>query len=231
MSAAALNARPQAKPVSGLLSLLRSVLVNVVGSWLAYVMLERLFPSPSMAPLWGAAAVPTVDLLWELWKRRSVDVVAVISLSQMAAAILINLVARTPHASMVGHALQAAALGLVFAGSAAAGRPLMVPLARQAMAGDDAARQARFDAALQSFPQMRRQMTWISLAWAAALCAETLVRLALLSRTAPATYLLVAGILSWAVPSVLGFASLRYGRWMAQRMRERGALAQEGTAS
>jgi hypothetical protein len=226
-----MTAKPEAKPVSGLMSLLRSLLINVVGSWLVYAALERLFPSPSMIPLWGSALVPTADLAWELWKRRSVDVIALISLSQLAAAILISLVARTPHASMVGHAWQAAGLGLVYALSAIVGRPLMVPLARQAMAGDDPIARARFDATLQALPQMRRQMTWISLAWAVALLAETLVRLAILARTAPATYLLIANVVSWAVPTALGLASLRYGKWMARRLRERGLLAHEAPAS
>ena len=231
MSAAALNARPGAKPLSGLMSLLRSLLINVVGAWLVYAALERVFPSPSLIPLWGSALIPTADLAWELWKCRSIDVVAVISLSQLAAAILVSLVARTPHASMVGHAWQAAGLGLVYAGSAVIGRPLMTPLARQAMAGDDEVRRARFDATLQALPQMRRQMVGISLVWAVALCAETLVRLAILSRTAPATYLLIANVLSWAVPTALGLASLRYGRWMARRLRDQGLLAPEAGAS
>ncbi len=226
-----MTAKPEPKPVSGLMSLLRSLLINVVGSWLVYAALERVFPTPSMIPLWGSALIPTADLAWELWKRRSVDVVALISLSQLAAAILVSLVARTPHASMVGHAWQAAGLGLVYAASAAIGRPLMIPLARQAMAGDDEARRARFDATLKAMPQMRRQMAWISLVWAVALCAETFVRLAILSRTAPATYLLIANVLGWAVPTALGLASLRYGRWMARRLRKQGLLAPDAAAS
>jgi hypothetical protein len=213
------------------MSLLCSLLINVAGSWLVYVLLEKAFPAPSMIPLWGSALIPTADLVWELWKRRSIDVVALISLSQLAAAILISLLAKTPHASMVGHAWQAAGLGLVFGLSAAIGRPLMVPLARQAVAGDDEARRARFDATLQTVPGMRRQLTWISWAWTVALCAETLFRLALLERTSPAAYLLIANIVSWAVPTGLGLASLRYGKWMGRRLREQGLVAPEVAAS
>jgi hypothetical protein len=224
MSAAAMTAGAPARATSGLTSLLRSLAINVLGSWLVYVALERLFPSPSMIPLWGSAVVPTADLLWELWKRRSIDGVAVISLSQTAAAILISLFARTPQASMIGHAWQAAALGLVFAASILVRRPLMTPLARQAMCGDDPALRARFDATLAARPLVRRRLAHISLAWAAALCAETAVRLAVLSRTSPATYLLIANVLSWAVPSVLGMASLRYGRRMARGLRAQGLV-------
>ena len=231
MSAPAAVAQAEGKPVSGLVSLLRSLVINVLGSWLVYVALERLFPAPSLIPLWGSAAVPTADLAFELWKRRSVDVVAMIALSQTAAAILISLFAHTPHASMVGHAWQAAGLGLVFAGSVVLGRPLMVPLARQALCGDDPVRRARFDATLESQPALRRQMTWISLAWTAALCSETGVRLVILRHTSPATYLLIANAVSWAVPSMLGLASLRYGKWIARRLRERGLLARDADAS
>ena len=231
MSAPAAVAQAEAKPVSGLVSLLRSLIINVLGSWLVYVALERLFPAPSLIPLWGSAAVPTADLAFELWKRRSIDVVAMIALSQTAAAILISLFSHTPHASLVGHAWQAAGLGLVFAASAAVGRPLMIPLARQAMCGDDPVRRARFDAALEAQPALRRQMTWISLAWTVALCAETAVRLVILRHTSTTTYLLIANVVSWAVPSMLGLASLRYGKWMARRLRERGLLASEPAAS
>lgn len=226
-----MTAQAEAKPVSGLMSLLRSLVINVLGSWLVYVALERLFPAPSLIPLWGSAAVPTADLVFELLKRRSVDVVAMISLSQTAAAILISLFSHTPHASMVGHAWQAAGLGLVYAASVVIRRPLMIPLARQAMCGDDPVRRARFDATLEAQPAMRRQMTWISLAWTVALCAETGVRLVILAHTSPATYLLIANVVSWAVPSLLGLASLRYGKWIARRLRERGQLAAEGAAS
>ena len=231
MSAAAVPARSERAPASGLVSLLRSLLINVVGSWLVYALLERAFPAPSMIPLWGSALIPTADLAWELWKRRSIDVVALISLSQLGAAIVISLVAKTPQASMVGHAWQAAGLGLIYGVSAATGRPLMVPLARQAMAGDDEARRARFDATLATLPGMRRQMTYISWGWTIVLCAETLFRLAILSRLPPATYLLIANVASWAVPTALGLASLRYGKWMAKRLREQGLLAPDAAAS
>lgn len=203
----------------GQLSLIRSLVVNVLGAWLVYAAAERLFPSPSMVPLWASVVVPTADLVWELRKRRAIDAVAVITLSQLAASILISLVAASPRGALVGHAFQAAALGLVFAASIALGRPLMVPLARQAMAGDDPVRRGKFDQSLAELPGLRRQLTLMSLVWAVALCAETGVRLVILRYTAPATYLLVAGILGWAVPCVLAVASIRYGRWIASRMR------------
>lgn len=235
MSAAAANARtapaPPGRWASGLASLLRSVAINVLGSWLVYVLLARLFPAPSLIPLWGSAAVPIADLLWELRKRRSIDVVALIALSQTGAAILISLFSHTPRGAMVGHAWQAAGLGLVFAASILVRRPLMVPLARQAMCGDDPVRRARFDTNLAAQPALRRQLTWISLAWTVALCAETGARLLILGRVSPATYLLVANIVSWAVPSLLGAASLRYGQWIARRLREQGRLAPELAAS
>ena len=205
-------------------SLSRSLVVNVLGSWLIYAVAERCFPSPSMVPLWASVLAPAGDLIWELRKRRSVDVVAVITLSQLSASILISLVAATPHGALVGHAFQPAALGLVLAASIALGRPLFVALARQVKAGDDQVRRDQFDRALAEVPGRRRQFTVITLVWAVALCAETGVRLVILRYAAPATYLLAAGVLGWAAPSVLAVASIRYGRWLASRDRDQAPL-------
>lgn len=208
----------------GGLSLARSLAVNVLGSWLAYAVAERFFPSPSMVPLWASVLVPAADLIWELRTRRAVDVVAVITLSQLAASILVSLFAGTPHGALVGHAFQPAALGLVFAASIALDRPLLVALARQVMAGDDPGRRDRFNKAVAEVVGVRRLFTLMSLAWAVALCAETGVRLIILQYAKPATYLLIAGMLGWAVPSVLAVTSIRYGRWMASRMRGQAPL-------
>lgn len=215
----------------GLASLARSLAINVLVPALLYAVLERVFPAPSPVPLWSAAAVPAIELVWELIRRRSVDAVAVISLSQLSAAVLISLIAKTPRAAMAGHAFQAAALGLLFAVTAAVDRPLMLPLARQAMCGDDAQRQAGFDAATAPGRPARRQMTYVSLAWAAVLCAETGARLIILRYAAPAVYLLIAGVMSWAAPALLTLASIRYGQWMQARMKASGVLAPAAQAS
>jgi hypothetical protein len=215
----------------GLASLTRSLTINGLGSWLVYVAAQRLFPSPSMVPLWAAAAVPVADLAWELWRRRSIDVIAVIALTQLSAGLLINLFARTPHGAMVGHAWQAAGLGLVFAVSIAVRRPLMAPLARQALCGDDMVRRAQFDEALERLPLVRRQLAYVSLTWTFALFAETAVCLAILARAPLALYLLVANILGWAVIVVLGAGSIRYGHWMAGRLQAGGLVAADPPAS
>jgi hypothetical protein len=215
----------------GLASLTRSLGINGLGSWLVYAALQQVFPSPSVVPLWAAAAVPVADLTWELWKRRSIDVIAVIALTQLSAGIVITLLAGTPRAAMVGHAWQAAALGLVFAVSIAVRRPLMAPLARQALCGDDMVRRAQFDEALERLPLVRRQLAYVSLMWTFVLCAETAVCLAILARAPLALYLLVANVLGWAVMIALGAGSIRYGHWMAGRLQARGLVAADPPAS
>jgi hypothetical protein len=216
---------------AGLASLTRSLAINGLGSWLVYVVFERAFPSPSLVPLWAAATIPIADLAWELWRRRSVDVIALIALTQLSAGILINLFARTPRAALVGHAWQAAGLGLVFAASIAVGHPLMAPLARQALCGDDMNRRAKFDEALVKLPQVRRQLAYVSLVWTLALCVETGVCLAILARAPVSLYLLVANVLGWAVTIVLALGSIRYGHWMARRLVAQGLVAAEPPAS
>jgi hypothetical protein len=197
---------------AGLVSLGRSLAINLIGPWLIYVLLERMFPSPSRIPLWASAAVPTIDLLWVLYRKRRIDVPAAISMAQLSLAVAISLFVHDPRQAMAGHALQPAAQGLVFLVSMLMGRPLIVLLARQAICGDDPVRQARFDAAVATHPAVRRGMTHITLAWTLALCGETVARLAILQRTPVSTYLFIAHLMSYVVPAAMIWASMRYGR-------------------
>lgn len=196
----------------------RSLAINILGPYLVYRLLEAAFPSPSLIPLLGAAAVPAVALLAVFARRRVIDAVAVISISQLSAGLLISLVAHDPHASLVGHACQPALQGLVFALSVLIGRPLMIPLARQTMAGDDLERQARFDA-IAARPDARRRFAMVTLAWTAALSLQTGVQLIALRHLSSSGYILFANVFGYGLTAALIWASIRYGRAVGRRMR------------
>lgn len=220
--AAESSARSPGARLAGALPLGRSVLVNILGPALAYRALEPAFPSPSVVPLLAAAAIPAAGLLVVFARRRTVDAVAVISLVQQALVLAIAVLSRSPRAAMTGHALQAGALGLVFAASVLAGRNLIVPLARQTMAGDDLGRQVRFDAIARE-PGPRRSFTLIAWAWTVALCAQSALQLVLLRALPARDYLLTANALGYGVTALLIWASIRYGRRAAQAYRQPAA--------
>lgn len=205
-----------AKSRSPLASLGVSLLINMLGPYLVYRALEPTFPSPSLLPLAASALVPAVDLAVTYLRRRRVDAVAVIALSQLTASLLVGMAAHDPRASLVGQACQPALLGLVFALSAAIGRPLMIPLARQTMAGDDPQRQAKF-LAMAAEPGPRRVFTRITLAWTAALFIQTGIDLLVLPHLSASAYVLFSQVFGYGLIAVLIVASIRYGRHAARR--------------
>lgn len=201
----------------------RSLAINILGPWLVYAGLERVFPSPSLVPLLASTAVPALDLAVVFARRRTVDAVAVIALVQLLAAAAISLFTHAPRAAMAGHALQPAALGLVFLLTTLAGRPLIVTLARQATAGDDPQRQAGFDRAARE-PWLRGRFARLSLAWTLGLTAQSAIQLWALQRLAAADYLLFANLFGWSLNGVMVWASLRWGKGLERRYRAEHGL-------
>jgi ubiquinone biosynthesis protein COQ4 len=206
--------------LKGALPLIRSLAINTLGPFAAYAILERSFPSLSIVPLLGAAAIPAIDMGVVFARRRLLDAVAAISLTQLTLSLIITVLSNSPRAAMFGHALQPAGMGLVFAVSTLIGRPLIVPLARQSMAGDDPQQAARFDAMI-THPAARRRFALVSGAWTLGLCLQSAVQLALLQELSVKDYILAANVVSYAVYGVLIWGSISYGRWSGRQYRER----------
>jgi hypothetical protein len=196
--------------------LIRDVAINILVPWLVYAGLEKLFPAPSLIPLIVAAAIPAVEFAVMFSKKRRFDAIALLSVSQYLVALALTLLSHSPRQSMWLHAWQPASLGLVFALSCLVGRPLTVPLARQAMTGGDPEKLARFDVG-SKLPGMRVHFYLIAALWAVGLCAETVVRLIVLEHVSVRDYLLVANVLGYVTPTVLTWASLRYGAMIGRR--------------
>ena len=196
---------------AGLPALVKSLLINLLGPYLVYRATAPSFPPNSPVPLLLCALVPAVEFAILFARRRVVDVIAIISFAQIAAGLVISLVAASATASLDGHAMMPAILGLVFAASAAIGKPLMTPLARQTMAGDDPARQARFDS-IALLPGARRTFMHLTLAWAAALGLESAVLLAARRTLGNADYLLVSQVINYGVLAMLIWGSIHFGR-------------------
>jgi uncharacterized membrane protein len=207
---------PKRAAPAGIIPLARSLAINLLGPYLLYRAVEGYFPAQSIAPLLISSLVPIAEFAVVLARKRVVDVIAIISLAMLAASLGIAVAAHSVHAALVGRACQAAVLGLVFGGSLLIGRPLILPLARLTMAGDDPARQARFDSIATSPGARRgfRRITWI---WTAGLCGETVVLLIALNSLAPATYLLFSNVVSVGVMTLLIWGSVRYGRRAARQ--------------
>ncbi len=214
------------RPPAGLGGLVGSVLINLVAPAMLFRVVAGWFAAGSPWPLLVCALIPVLDLAAVFALKRATDVMAVISLVQLAVGIAITLATHSIRLALELHALQAGALGLVFAGSLAIRRPLIRSLARQAMAGDDPERQASFDArALR--PATRRVFDVMTLIWAASLIGQSVLLFIACRALSADDYVTLHNIVSYGANAALAWGCIRYGR--RRSARQDGAGAEPGS--
>jgi|GEM_PF-3033745 len=205
------RARGAGSPARRALPLVRSLLVNIAGPWLVYRLVLAALPGRTILALALSALLPALDLGFVYRRRGSLDVIALIALLQLLASLAITLASRSLRIAMSAHALQTGVLGLVFAGSALIGRPLIARLALQTVGGDDPVRRAAFEAHA-TLPAVRRSFMRMTLVWAGFLCAESAVLSAAALTLPAAHYLLVSAVFTYGLNSAMIWGSIRYGR-------------------
>lgn len=215
MSDAAVTVPAAARP-AGLMPLVQSLIINLLGPYIVFSLAEPHFPANSTMPLLLSALVPAIEFAILYWRQRVVDVIAIISLVQLVCSIVITLLAHTAHAAIIGQALIHAVLGLVFGVSVLIGTPLTIALARQTMAGNDRERQARFDAvaALDGARRVFARLAWV---WTVTLVLNSAILLAAAHLLANRNYVLVSPIVTYGILGILIWGSIRYGRHAARK--------------
>lgn len=204
-----------------LLPVARSLLINIAGPWAVYRLVLAARPAQPLLALLAAILVPACDLAVIYARRKRLEIIALIAVVQLLVSIVINLASHSLQTALDGHALQPGVLGLVFAASAAIGRPLIAPLARQTVGGDDPARQAAFEAHSRR-PAVQRSFQRLTLLWAAYLCAQSLV-LSISARVLSAVgYLLLSALFTYLLNALVIWATIRWGR---RRARAAGLAA------
>jgi hypothetical protein len=216
---------------AGVIAIGRSLLINVLGSWLAFKLLAPHVPEHSVVPLLASVAVPALYMVWELVKARTLDGVAVIQLTLTGLSALIGLLFQDQHAALIAMAFQAMGLGLVFGVSALFGRPLIQAMARQATSGNDPQAGAEFDKAVAEIPAVRRLMMTLSAMWCGVLACETGVRLIMVQSMPASSYILAANIMGYGVPAALVWMSIRMGDGLEAKLRAAPELASDTQAS
>ena len=124
-------------------------------------------------------------------------------------------------------------IGLVFLGSALAGKPLVYELARASMRRKSEREAQEFEA-LQVHAGFRRTMTVMTMVWGLGLLADVAVSVALVFVLSIREYLLVNPILGYGAIGALSLWSFLYGqrakrRGEARRKAEAGEAAQLGS--
>lgn len=220
MSDTTMAASVASKPPAGMTALIWSLAINLLGPYIIFTLAGPHFPPNSTTPLLLSAVVPAAELAFLYWRRRVVDVIAIISLTQLIIGIAITLLAHSASAAIVGHAMTHAGLGLVFGASVLVGQPLVQLLARQTMAGNDAERQARFDeiAKLDGARRVFVRLSWI---WMATLCANSAILLVAARILPTRDYVLASSVISYGILGLLIWGGIRYGRRAARQAAAR----------
>lgn len=203
---------------------LAEVAVNIAGPVLLY---DRIAPAHGDVAALLVSTVP--PMLWSLGAfllTRRVDAIALVVL----AGILLSLVAMAggggPRFLQLRENLVTGLIGLVFLGSAAAGRPLIFQFARAGAARLSAEQAAAFSARRDQ-PGFRRVMTIMTLAWGFGLLASTAVACLLVFTLSIHDYLIVSPIVGYGFMGALAAWTWWYGR-LAQRRADRLQASRAG---
>jgi hypothetical protein len=195
--------------------ILRSLLVNGAVPALLYWLGRRSLDLSEVAALSIAAVVPAVDSLWEVARRRRLDVVAVVVLLGIGVSMVGVALGGSPRILLIRESLFTGALGAACFLSLLLPRPLMFYFARQFNAGGDPERVARFNARWQN-PAVRRILRLITVVWGLVFSTEFAVRVVLVLTLPPVAVLAVAPVVTGAI---VGLTMLWTFAFVRRRLR------------
>jgi hypothetical protein len=196
-------------------SFLIEIVVNVALPYAVYSLLQPRYGD--VCALLASSAPPILWSLIEFARNRRVDAVSLFVLLGIALSLLAFIGGGSVKFLQLRENLVTGAIGLVFLGSAAIGKPVIYQLA---VAG--AARQSPSAAAelvnLKDNVYFRRTMTFMTLVWGFGLLAATAIACVLVFTLPIKTYLLVSPFVSYGIMGLLALWTV----WFSRRARARG---------
>ncbi len=200
--------------------LLVEIVVNVALPYAVYSLLQPRYGD--VRALLASSAPPIGWSLAEFARKRRVDAVSLFVLLGIALSLLAFLGGGSVKFLQLRENLVTGAIGLVFLGSAAIGKPIIYQLA---VAG--AARQSASAAAelvtLKDNVTLRRTMTFMTLVWGFGLLAATAVACALVFTLSIQNYLLVSPFVGYGIMGVLALWTVWFSRRTQMRRRARAS--------
>jgi hypothetical protein len=162
--------------------------------------------------LMAASAPPLVWSILEFVRRRRIDAVSLLVLAGIVLSLIAFIGGGGVQFLELREQLVGAAIGVVFLGSAAIGKPLIYQLARARIQHGAAGQDGWFEA-LRDDPRFRRVMMLMTMSWGVALVAQSAACGALVFALSIKSYLIVSPIISY---SALG-AMTAWNFWYARR--------------
>jgi hypothetical protein len=198
------------------------VLVNLLLPFLIYRLTHSRLGD--VGAMMAASAPPIVWSVSQFARRRRVDALSLLVIAGIALSLVGFLGGGGVRFLQLREHLVAAAIGFVFLGSAAIGKPLIYQLSRARLKRIGAGSQLDTIEGLRDSPILRRAMMTMTVAWGVGLVAESALSCALLFVTTIQQFLLVSGIIGYATLGAL----TAWTFWYARR-RVRAAIAAQET--
>ena len=196
------------------------VLINFLLPFLIYRAAHRALGD--VYAMMAAAAPPIGWSILEFARHRRLDALSLLVLAGIALSLLGFLGGGGVRFLQLREHLVAAAIGLVFLGSAAIGKPLIYQLALARLRRKASSDLGAFEA-LRGSPLFRRAMMTMTLAWGVGLVAESALACALIFITTIQQFLLLSGVIGYS--TIGGLTAWTF--WYARR-RALAAIAAGG---
>lgn len=201
------------------LPLVLDIGLNIVIPMICYRLSKRYVSPSEYTALIFASLYPTLKSIYDLVRRREIDLVSVVVLLGIAASIAGVAAGGSYKLLLLRESLFTFAFGVACLLSLLmpSRRPLMFFFGRVFATGNDPVRRAEFDATWQ-YPQARRAHRRVTLVWGLLFICEFAFRVGLIYTVSPATVLVVS-------PLVLNTATVLVIVWTfsyAARARRRG---------
>lgn len=161
----------------------------------------------------ASSAPPLAWSILEFARRRRIDALSLLVLTGIVLSLVAFFGGGGVRFLQLRERLVTAAIGLVFLGSAAIGRPLIYQLSRARIRRRAAAHEIGAFDSLRDDPRFRRVMMVMTLAWGVALVAESAICAVLVFTLSIRTYMVASSILGY---SALG-AMTAWSFWYARR--------------
>lgn len=197
------------------------VIVNVALPYACFVIAQPKFGD--VRALLVSSAPPIVWSVAEFLRKRRVDALALIVLVGIALSLLAFVGGGSVRFLQLRENLVNGAIGLIFLGSAAIGKPLIYQLALAGAARRSASAKAELEG-LKDNVYFRRTMTFMTLVWGLGLLAATAVACVLVFALPIATYLLVAPFVGYGIMGALALWTVWYSRLARRRGEARRAV-------
>ena len=191
------------------------VLVNVALPFACYSLVQ-----PKYGDVRGLLASAAPPVLWsagEFARNRRVDALSLFVLLGIALSLVAFIGGGSVRFLQLRENLVTGAIGLVFLGSAAIGKPIIYQLARAGAARKSAAAVAELDQVKDS-AGFRRSMTFITLVWGFGLLAATAVACVLVFTLSIRAYLVVSPFVGYGIMGALALWTV----WYTRRKRREG---------